>query len=1316
MEPNNPQKNGPMTDRSPFGLNSDQLEELWMMGEVEADEASAKDSQGRGTPSDAPKIHPLVGALSEGPGSSVGPYKLLQQIGEGGFGVVYMADQKHPVKRRVALKIIKTGMDTKQVIGRFEAERQALALMDHPNIAKVLDAGATERGRPYFVMELVKGIPITQYCDHNKLSTAERLHLFMQVCRAIQHAHQKGIIHRDIKPSNIMVTLHDGVPVPKVIDFGIAKATQQELTEKTLFTQYGQLIGTPTYTSPEQAEMSGLDVDTRSDIYSLGVLLYELLTGKTPLEPTALRTAGYDEIRRRIREEEPARPSTRISTLAGAELTAISKQRQVDPSKLQGLLRGDLDWIVVQCLEKDRTRRYETASGLALDIQRHLNSEPVTAVAPSPIYTFRKFARRNKLAFGAASAVLMALVVGFGLSLNFYGRERVAREESEERRVEAVSAKSEAQQQARRAVQSELAARQASYEAEMNVAQQAVEAGNITRATEMLQRHVPQPGQPDLRGFEWRYLWGQTHRELWTLQSETDAICSLAVSPDGRLLATVDRTGMVRFWDMASRREIYQTWAGGKNYIWLDFSPDGETLAIANNYGGVILWDVRTRRERERLEGLPIGGLQSIRFAPDGATLAMGYHDGTLRVRHLQTGETTTVKEHAWQIKSISISADSRTMVTAGRDGRVQVWEYPECRIRHTHKAETLTTYLADISPNGAWMATVRRDIPSVTIWDARTLEKLTELAFPINQKSSCLRFSPDSQTLALGIKTGPLMLYDTQTWQEVTRYYPRGPHVNTIAFSLTEEVLLTSDDHGAITAWDARPGFHLGILKGHPWGVTSLMYSPDGSTIAAGSGDGSVTLWDAQSKSQLFQTPKSDMPSKIIPVEHGDSDFFAFSPDSQRIAVSITTNREHRVLQWDIASRQFVKEIKHPARIMSLAYSPDGLHLATGTRDYPGGTIRFWSVATQQAVGPTIHDIGPVESMAYSEDGQRLATEGSAAGAEGFRVWDVTTGERVSSLIGHSEAVGGNQTLVFSPDGRILATAGSDRKVILWDSESWRPVTTLFGHVGAVSDLAFSPDGTRLASASRDGMARLWSLETGQVVASFAGTCVDFAPNGATLAVGGSSGIPFGKSLASRSVRLYRTPTLAEIDAAEEMERQRRTWIDPGVVNQWLFLGPLDASTGESLTPERFAPEGDLSPHANRAVQISGQTLTWQPIKQRHHSFDFVKLLGYHEHKLVVGACFIESERDLRDLQLLVGSDNDSILCLNGIEVYQNNTNQGFRRDQDRVTGVHLNQGMNRLVFKVVNQTHLWAGSVRFTDSQGNPVPGIRVTLSPGD
>jgi serine/threonine protein kinase/lipopolysaccharide biosynthesis regulator YciM len=379
--------------------------------------------------------------LCERPGTAIGPYRLLEQIGEGGFGIVFMAEQQQPLRRKVALKVLKPGMDTQQVVARFEAERQALALMDHPNIARVLDAGQTDSGRPYFVMELVKGLPITDYCDQNQLTPRERLELFGDVCRAVQHAHQKGVIHRDLKPSNVLVTVQDGAPLAKVIDFGIAKALGQPLTDRTLFTGFAQLVGTPLYMSPEQAALSNVDVDTRSDVYSLGVLLYELLTGTTPFDKERIREASYDEIRRIIREEEPPRPSTRVTTLGHAAAT-LSTRRRSDPKRLSQLLRGELDCIVMKCLEKDRNRRYESASSLAHDLGRYLRDEPVLARPPSSWYRFRKFARRNRtgLTIGGLIALFVLLPVG---ALGWSAWDRAAREREADRNQAAQRAATE---------------------------------------------------------------------------------------------------------------------------------------------------------------------------------------------------------------------------------------------------------------------------------------------------------------------------------------------------------------------------------------------------------------------------------------------------------------------------------------------------------------------------------------------------------------------------------------------------------------------------------------------------------------------------------------------------------------------------------------------------------------------------------------------------------------------------------------------------------------------------------------------------------
>jgi serine/threonine protein kinase len=438
----------------------------------------------------------VASPLTESSGTVIGRYKLLQKIGEGGMGVVYMAEQREPVIRKVALKIIKLGMDTRQVLGRFEAERQALALMDHPNIARILDGGATDTGRPYFVMDLVQGLPITRFCDETNLSTRDRLDLFLEVCSAIQHAHQKGIIHRDIKPANILVALHGDNPVPKVIDFGIAKATQGRLTDKTLFTQFQHFIGTPAYMSPEQASLSGLDVDTRSDIYGLGVLLYELLTGRPPFDEKQLLKAGFDEMRRIIRETEPPKPSTRLTQERLATRSAPSAKSKIRNPKSE--IDKDLDWIVMKCLEKDRVRRYETTNGLAADLRRHLSNEPVIARPPSQLYQFQKFARRNRLAIAAGSIITAVLLLAVVVST--WQAVRATRAEQEQSRLRESESKqrqqAEANEQRAQAAQAKEAqlrqqALAQAYASDMNRAQSALEMNNLGAALKLLNRYRP---------------------------------------------------------------------------------------------------------------------------------------------------------------------------------------------------------------------------------------------------------------------------------------------------------------------------------------------------------------------------------------------------------------------------------------------------------------------------------------------------------------------------------------------------------------------------------------------------------------------------------------------------------------------------------------------------------------------------------------------------------------------------------------------------------------------------------------------------------
>jgi serine/threonine protein kinase/WD40 repeat protein len=736
----------------------------------------------------------LVASLGvpEQVGERVGRYKLREKIGEGGCGVVYVADQEEPVRRRVALKVIKVGMDTRNVIARFEAERQALAMMDHPNIAKVLDAGATAAGRPYFVMELVRGIKLTEFCDQNELTTEQRLELFIKVCHAVQHAHQKGIIHRDLKPSNILVTLNDGVAVPKIIDFGIAKATEGRLTDLTVYTELHLLMGTPAYMSPEQALMTSVDIDTRSDVYSLGVLLYELLTGKLPFENKELLNLGLDEMRRTIREKEPLRPSTRLSTLPHLELDTTAKARGTEAPRLCSVVRGDLDWIVMKCLEKDRARRYATSNDLAADLKRYLNSEPVIARPPSRLYEFRKTVRRHKVGFAATTAILVILAIAATTST-----------------LEAIRAKRAEQEKVRLLRQSQAE----SYAADMSVAKQDWDEGHLEHARKLLYSHVPKQGEPDLRGFEWRYLKNLFEvKSLKTIDSfANDEVKALASSPshkvlvvccektireldpksgselfrflqpqgespDGayaialaskapNLLATHGPNGMVTFWDLGVRTNLGSFQAAFKNLStrretgeageFLALSPDGALLAFAGPGARtceLILWDISSPATPRAVWTNELSnGALSLAFTPDGRTLVSSE---SFRGALLRTWDVTTGAEgkpfpklSSGDIQALAVSTDGLLVAHAGVDSQIRVLDIPSRTLRCSFPGHSGDVNCLAFSPDGSRLVSCGAD-GTVRIWDIPSQSSVGLWPDPNGRAVHSVSFAPDGSSI----------------------------------------------------------------------------------------------------------------------------------------------------------------------------------------------------------------------------------------------------------------------------------------------------------------------------------------------------------------------------------------------------------------------------------------------------------------------------------------------------------------------------------------------------------------------------------------
>ncbi|HUG92102.1 MAG TPA: protein kinase [Planctomycetaceae bacterium] len=1080
---------------------------------------------------DTPTINMPV--LAEGPGTHIGPYKLLQQIGEGGFGVVFMAEQTEPVARRVALKVIKPGMDSRQVIARFEAERQALAMMDHPNIAKVLDAGTTDSGWPYFVMELVKGVPITRYCDEKHLTPRERLDLFVPVCQAVQHAHHKGIIHRDLKPSNVLVALFDGKPVPKVIDFGVAKATGARLTDRTMFTELGQIVGTLEYMSPEQAELNQLDVDTRSDIYSLGVLLYELLTGTTPFERKRLQQAALIEWLRIIREDEPQKPSTRLSTTD--ELPSIAANRGLEPKRLSGLVRGELDWIVMKALEKDRGRRYETANGFAQDVQRYLNDEAVAACPPSAAYRFRKFARRNRGVLAAASLIVAALTLS--VAALAVGNIRVTRERNakaqalvektlalgekqaalakatEQERLATANAAEARQQrtladaQAARAREQELLARQRFYASQMNLAQQAWEAGDQPRVLELLESQRPHVDEPDLRSFEWFYLWHELHTHLrMTLRGSAGFGASAVYSPDGKTIATVDYSGLITLWDARMGKELERLQSHVGAWDQLAFSPDGKLLAHTNGpegYGpdaAVTLWNLETKTPSviERT-----GEVRCVAFSPDGKYLATApehRRQPGVTLWNVATRQEVVTLEAVTPVLSVAFAPDGKSLAACHgwlQTGGLRVWDvsHDPPEQRHDLPWSHTVAFAADgksLLTHDPWKG--------IKQWDMVTGRERS-IGNGSNISTALLAVSPDGRYIAFNGHPSSVLVREIATDRQEIFTHPG--HVDAVAFSPDSSALAVGSVHErAVKVWSLSDEGPLNLQQSA--GYRSFAFSPDGTTVSGIHGSGAVRLWNVA----------DGVARASIPGEPGLYGSVAFSPDGRFVAFAQTkheTRTEDRVpgvvTVCQASTGAPVAALHgHTRGVCRVAFSPDGGTLASAGFE---GTVRLWDVATwrqRASLTPAPHAGGVgtfIWALGFSPDGRTLIV---ARQWGHLFLFDAATGEQKKFL---RESFHGRfqstLSLAFSPDGRLFATGAEDGVIRVRDTATGELRGRLAGPASHVASLAFFPDGRTLVAGGQNGMVTLWDVNTRQERFRFqGGTHVAVSPDGLTLIAAG--------------------------------------------------------------------------------------------------------------------------------------------------------------------------------------------------------------------
>ncbi|MBL9120466.1 MAG: protein kinase [Phycisphaerae bacterium] len=1059
-------------------------------------------------------------------GEEIGPYRLIERIGEGGFGVVFLAEQERPVRRRVALKIIRLGMDTREVVARFEAERQALALMDHPNIAKVFDAGTTATGRPYFVMELVPGQPITEFCDTHGLSVRERAKLVQTVCEALHHAHQKGVIHRDIKPGNVLVRMEEGRPIPKVIDFGIAKATNARLTEQTFYTAYRQMIGTPEYMSPEQAGESSDDVDTRTDVYAIGVVLYELLVGVTPFDGQRLRAAAYGEMQRIIREEDPPRPSTRLARLKSSGESASQRPRN-SVAPLPATIRGELDWIVMKAIEKTRNRRYESAAAFGADLGRFLSGDAVLAAPPSAIYLATKFVRRHRTL--ATTVVLVALTLVAGLIATSLALSRALRAEGEERHQRGIAVAAQALEAKLRVdadrERDEAIAR--SNEANLSAAAAAIALHEPAAARQRLELVLP-----DRRGWEWRWLDARCDDALVTCK-HTARVTHAAFSPDGRSVALRGVDRQMALYELPSGRKIRSFGSGDDLLGQVAFSPDGGEIAAGTQDAEVTIFRVDTGKARLVLP-MPLAQYPAtILFSADGKRLLCQGTGFDLRCVNASNGEILP----AFPTQGILAATSRGIRVVGSLDGATtEVLDDSGRRLAAFDASLGRPILVDDTGTHVVLRSTDPSGACTLRAIDATNGSLLSEFASPAFPHE-LRRFSPDGILFAATVKDAPARVWDVRTGKLLATLADHAQPVTGLRFSNDASKILTFAADHTVVVRSLPDGRRMATLVGHSESVADAFFLPDGKSVASVSNDRTVrvheiatgtevALWTGIERFVAICAQTPDGRYLLSSSDEGKLRLWDLTSGPATVAIraqgelntlSVTTSErgDDRIVLSDprgivtLFDPRTGRGEPFPRQMRGLTLAPDGrfalaipdevptfLDGRTGETiaSFPGAgathdfsddgtrvafrmdredvaiatTQPFAVVARLKNVGADVHHLRLV--------GDRLLALSRKAPME---VWDIPSATRIAS---HATGVTKYPPflLEISPSGRYAVMGGLMAPLRVIDLSTQvlvEPKVELGSALFGVITVAFSPDGTRVAAASQDQMVRIIRL-----------------------------------------------------------------------------------------------------------------------------------------------------------------------------------------------------------------------------------------------